>query len=105
MNRYNDCMALKIYCHINIGCPEEVSFEYVMKIQYSNIFSEDRYSILTKDTSGNVEEYYSLNAKEAREIIMSILIIGRKLINVVKPDKHEEGKIILLQLTEENYNV
>lgn len=105
MNRYNDCMALKIYCHINIRCPEEVSFEYVMKIQYSDIFSDDRYSVLTKDTSGDVEEYYSLNAKEAREIIMNTLIIGRKLINVVKPNTHEEGKIILLQLTEENYNV
>ncbi len=105
LNKYNDCMALKIYCHINIGFPEEVSFEYTLKIQHSNIFSEDRYSILTKDTSGDVEEYYALTGKNAREVIMDTLNIGRKLISIVRPDKHEVGKIILLQLTEENYNV
>lgn len=105
MNKYNDCMILRLDYLINIGCPEEVTCEYNMKIQYTEVFGQDFYSLDIINLTGDTEEFINLNPEDTEATINDTLNIMRKIASTAILEKQEKGKILMLELVEECYNV
>ena len=105
MDRYNDCIMIKLDYLINVGTPEEIASEYTMKIQYTTSYGNEYYSIFTKDTTGDTGDFVDLDKEEAAMTIDDILNIMRKIASTVIKEKHEKGRILLYTLMEESYNV
>ena len=58
LNIFTDCALVVMYYHINIGDPEyESKVSYYLKIQYSEIFCTDSYSIEFKRPDNTYTEY------------------------------------------------
>ena len=103
MNRYNDCIMIKLDYLINVGTPEEIASEYIMKIQYTASYGNEYFS--TKDTTGDTGDFVDLDKEEAAMTIDDTLNIMRKIASTAIKEKHEKGRILLYILMEESYNV
>lgn len=105
MDKRNDRLLLRLEYHINLNSPEEILFMYDVKIQYTNIFGNDYYSLMVNKSTGESDTYIDYTAEEAAEELVETLDDMYSIASTAILDKKEKGQVMLYKLEEECYSV